>query len=58
MKYLLDTDVLIWILRGEKQIVESVLEITKVKKQAISLISVAEIFKNVFPKEKRPQLNF
>ena len=58
MKYILDTDVLIWILRGNKKIIESILQITKDKKQAISLISAAEIFKNIFPSEVKPTTKF
>lgn len=58
MKYILDTDVLIWILRGEKRIIKSVLQIVKNSKQAISLISAAEIFKNIFPSEVKPTTKF
>ena len=58
MKYILDTDVLIWILRGNKKIIEFILQTTKGSKQAISLISVAEIFKNIFPSEVKPTNRF
>lgn len=58
MRHILDTDVLIWILRGEEKIINSVLQITKGSRQAISLISVAEIFKNIFPSEMEPTTKF
>ncbi len=51
MKYLLDTDVLIWILRGNKKVVSKVKKLVGNKRQAISVISVAEIYKNLFPSE-------
>jgi len=58
MKYILDTDILVWILRGNKEFIKAIIKITKGKKQAISLISVAEIFKNIFPSEIKPTEKF
>lgn len=49
--YLLDTDVLIWILRGKKEVKEKVLKFKEESPLAISVISIAEIFRNVFPSE-------
>lgn len=49
--YLLDTDVLIWILRGREDIVEKVSELKESSSLCISVISVAEIYKNIFPSE-------
>jgi len=49
--YLLDTDVLIWILRGREDIVEKVSELKESSNLSISVISVAEIYKNIFPSE-------
>ena len=49
--YLLDTDVLIWILRGREDIVEKVSELKETSNLCISVISVAEIYKNIFPSE-------
>ena len=49
--YLLDTDVLIWILRGREDFVEKVSELKESSSLCISVISVAEIYKNIFPSE-------
>lgn len=49
--YLLDTDVLIWILRGKKEIIEKVSSLKNKSSLSISVISIAEIFKNIFPSE-------
>ncbi|SRR5258708_7757691 len=49
--YLLDTDVLIWILRGNKEIQEEILRLSLETPLAISVISIAEIYKNIFPSE-------
>lgn len=49
--YLLDTDVLIWVLRGKKEIIQKVLSLKDKKPLAISVISIAEIYKNIFPAE-------
>lgn len=49
--YLLDTDVLIWVLRGKKEIVEKVSQLKDETPLSISVISIAEIYKNIFPSE-------
>lgn len=49
--FLLDTDVLIWILRGKKEVSEKVSKLKEESPLAISVISIAEIFRNVFPSE-------
>jgi len=49
--YLLDTDVLIWILRNRKDIVEKISHLKETSILSISVISVAEIYKNIFPSE-------
>lgn len=49
--YLLDTDVLIWILRGKKEIIEKVSKLKNESPLSISVISIAEIYKNIFPSE-------
>lgn len=49
--YLLDTDVLIWILRGRKDIVEMVSLLKTKSKLSISVITIAEVYQNIFPSE-------
>lgn len=49
--YLLDTDVLIWAIRGRTDIVEIIESLTRKSSTCISTISIAEIYKNVFPSE-------
>ncbi|MDO8658839.1 MAG: type II toxin-antitoxin system VapC family toxin [Candidatus Levybacteria bacterium] len=49
--YLLDTDVLIWVLRGKKEIIDKVLNLKDKSALSVSVISVAEIYKNIFPAE-------
>jgi len=49
--YLLDTDVLIWVLRGKTDIVDKVSDLKNKSPLGISVISTAEIYKNIFPSE-------
>lgn len=49
--FLLDTDVLIWVLRGQEEIIRKVSQLKEESPLAISVISIAEIFKNIFPSE-------
>jgi len=49
--YLLDTDVLIWVLRGREDITRKVLTFSKKAPLALSVITIAEIYKNIFPSE-------
>lgn len=49
--YLLDTDVLIWILLGKKEIIEKISKLKDESPVCISVISIAEIYKNIFPSE-------
>lgn len=49
--YLLDTDILIWILRGRQEIIEYVSQLKNKSPIGISVISVAEIYMNIFPSE-------
>lgn len=51
MTHLLDSDVLIWIFRGNSKIVKRVESLASGKPQAVSVLSVAEIYKNLFPSE-------
>lgn len=49
--YLLDTDVLIWVLRGKTDIIDKVSDLKNKSPLGISVISTAEIYKNIFPSE-------
>lgn len=49
--YLIDTDVLIWVLRGRSEIIEKVSQLKEKQALGISVISIAEIYKNIFPSE-------
>ncbi len=49
--YLLDTDILIWILRGRDEIIERVSQLKEKSPVCISVISIAEIYQNIFPSE-------
>lgn len=48
---LLDTDIVIWVLRGEKKYVNLLQEIKQHQPLSISAITVAEVYKNTFPAE-------
>lgn len=56
--YLVDTDVLIWALRGKKDIIEKLLSIKETWDMGISVISIAEIYKHIFPSELTQTENF
>lgn len=49
--YLVDTNILIWVIRGEKNYVRWFEELKQGSSLSISTITVAEIYKNVFPGE-------
>ena len=49
--YLLDTDVAIWLLRGRGDVIDRIEELSLDGAMCLSVISVAEIYKNVFPVE-------
>lgn len=49
--FLLDTDILIWILRGKNEVRDKISKLKEVSPHAISVISIAEIFRNIFPSE-------
>lgn len=49
--YLLDTDIVIWILRGNKKYIDLVLKLKDQDSLSISVITIAEIYKNIFPSE-------
>lgn len=49
--YLLDSDIIIWILRDNQKIIDKVSRLKKKSEIAISVISIAEIYKNIYPSE-------
>lgn len=49
--YLIDTDILIWVLRGNKKYEEYLQKLKEQDDLSISAITVAEIYKNIFPSE-------
>ena len=49
--YLVDTDIVIWCLRGKRECVEALQKI-KVSGLAVSTITIAEVYKNVLPGEE------
>lgn len=49
--YLIDTDILIWVLRGNKKYEEILQNLKDKKALSISTITIAEIYKNIFPSE-------
>ena len=49
--YLLDTYVLIWILRGRDEIIDKISQLKEKSPVCISVISIAEIYQNIFPSE-------
>ena len=49
--YLLNTDILIWILRDNQRIIKKISNLRHKASISISVISIAEIYQNVFPSE-------
>jgi len=49
--YLVDTNIVIWILRGDKQYVQWFADLKQGTSLSISSVTIAEIYKNVFPSE-------
>ena len=49
--FLLDTDVSIWVLMRRKEIIDRVLKLKDERPLCISVISITEIYKNIFPSE-------
>ncbi len=58
LMYILDTDIIIWILRKDEAIVRAVDRLIHKAPTAISTITIAEIFKNMFPSEVTPTEEF
>lgn len=49
--YLIDTDILIWVLRGDKKHEDFLQNLKNHSSLSISTITIAEIYKNIFPSE-------
>lgn len=49
--YLLDTDILIWIIRGEKKYIDWFNKLKGEITLSISTLTIAEVYKNVYPAE-------
>jgi predicted nucleic acid-binding protein len=49
--FILDSDIVIWILREDPKIIESIHKLTSDVDLAVSALTVTEIYKNIFPSE-------
>ena len=49
--YLIDTNIIIWVLRNEKKYIEWFDQIINKTNLGISTITIAEIYKNIYPSE-------
>lgn len=49
--YLIDTDILIWVLRDNKRYIDLLKELAQKGSLFISTITIAEIYKNIYPAE-------
>lgn len=49
--HLIDTDILIWVLRGNKKYEEFLQNLKDKDTLSISTVTIAEIYKNIFPSE-------
>ena len=48
---MLDTDVITWILRNKQDIIEKISQVKEESPVCISVMSIAEVYKNMFPTE-------
>ncbi len=51
MMFLIDTDIIIWVLRGDTKYEEFLQDLKDKGSLSISTITIAEVYKNVFPSE-------
>ena len=49
--YLIDTDILIWVLRGNKKYEELLQSLKNKGSLSISTVTIAEIYENIYPSE-------
>ena len=49
--YLIDTDIIIWVLRGNKKYEELLQNLKNKSSLSISTVTIAEIYENIFPSE-------
>ena len=49
--FILDSDIVIWILREDPKIIESIHKLTSDVDLSVSALTVTEIYKNIFPSE-------
>lgn len=49
--YLIDTDIIIWVLRGNEKYIDLLKNLAREGPLTISTISIAEIYKNIYPTE-------
>lgn len=56
--FLLDSDIVVWVLRNEPKILKAVEKLATKDQLAVSTITIAEIFKNIFPEELPRTNNF
>ncbi len=56
--FLLDSDIVVWILRNDVKVTRAIEKLSIQGQLAVSTITIAEIFKNIFPEELPRSNNF
>lgn len=49
--YLLDTDTLIWLIRGNSKVIHFLENLSTNQRTFVSTVTIAEVYKNIFPSE-------